>query len=76
MTIKHNLPKKAIDSINFIPAGMGESGWMIYLNDGYSFDPMSPDWSRFIPSDSLHEAMDLIVFKATAAKKPSAAEPN
>ena len=66
MPIKHSLQKKAVQSINFIPSGMGESGWMIYLNDGYSFDPMSPDWSRFIPSDSLQEAMSLIAYKLKA----------
>ena len=66
MTIKHSLQKRAVQSINFIPSGMGESGWMIYLNDGYSFDPMSPDWSRFIPSDSLEEAMSLIAYKLKA----------
>lgn len=65
MTIKHNLPKAAIQDIEFIPSGAGESGWMIYLNDNYSFDPMSPDWTRFIPSDSKREALDLIVYKVS-----------
>jgi hypothetical protein len=73
MAIKHKLPKQSIESINFIPAGMGESGWMIYLNEGWSFDPMASDWSRFIPSDALHEALDLVVFRYTAAEKASAA---
>jgi|Wag4MinimDraft_6_1082665.scaffolds.fasta_scaffold35204_2 hypothetical protein len=66
MPIRHRLQKRAVESINFIPAGMGEAGWMIYLNEGYSFDPMSPDWSRFIPSDSLEEAMSLIAYKLKA----------
>jgi len=73
MAIKHSLPTKSIEGIHFIPSGMGESGWMFYLNEGYSFDPASVDTTRFIPSDSLEEASSLVVFKVSAAKKTSAA---
>jgi hypothetical protein len=62
MTIKHSAPAKSIESIDFIAGINGESGWMISLKDGYSFDPMANDVTRFIPSDCLHEALELVVY--------------
>lgn len=74
MKIRHRLPKQSIESIEFIPAFSGESGYMITLRDGFSFDPMSNDYTRFIPSDSKEEALNLVVFNLPAAKNASAAD--
>jgi hypothetical protein len=68
MKLQHRLPEHSVESIEFIPEGNGESGFMIWLNDGFSFDPMANDYSRFIPADALHEALELIVFTTPAAK--------
>lgn len=72
--MKHWLPKESIESIEFIPALSGESGYMITLNEGFSFDPMSNDYTRFIPQDSKHEALNLVVFTLPAAKNLPAAD--
>ena len=67
-----NIPPEALDLVEPIADwGDGEAGWMIYLNEDYSFDPMGRDTSRFIPLDNPSEALDLIVFPA--AKSASAA---
>jgi hypothetical protein len=68
MKLHHRLPKHSIESIEFIPEGNGESGFMISLRDGFSFDLMANDYNRFIPADALHEALELIVFTIPAAK--------
>jgi len=68
MKLEHRLPKHSVESIEFISEGNGESGFMISLNEGFSFDPMANDYNRFIPSDALHEALELIVFTTPAAK--------
>lgn len=60
---KHYLPKKAIESIHFIPSGMGEAGYVIYLNEGYSFDPMAEVGATFIGAENRQEALNLIAYK-------------
>ena len=57
--LKHSIPKHMIDAIDYLQEGDGEAGWMIYLKDGYSFDPMANDGSRFIPEEEKEEALDL-----------------
>jgi hypothetical protein len=56
--LKHNVPKHMIDAIDYIQEN-GEAGWMIYLKDGYSFDPMANDGSRWISEQDKDEALDL-----------------
>jgi hypothetical protein len=60
--LKHSIPKKMIDAIDYMQEGDGDAGWMIYLKDGYSFDPMSNDGCRWIPEDCAEEALDLHCF--------------
>ena len=64
MKLKTNLPKQSIEEIEFLHGlGDAEPGWSIYLNDGWSFDPMANDGSCFIPLDAQHEAMSLCVYQ-------------
>jgi len=56
MKLKHSLPKQAIDCIDFYASSdNGEAGWVIYLKDGWSFDPGSNDTSRFVSFDDPSE---------------------
>lgn len=64
---KHSVPKEMIESIDYLPEGSGEAGWMIYLKDGFSFDPRAKDGCRWIPEDSQAEAMQLIAHKINQA---------
>ena len=57
--LKHSIPKRMIDAIEYMQEGDGESGWMVYLKDGYSFDPMANDGCRWVPEDCKEEALDL-----------------
>ena len=61
--LKHSVPKHMIDDIEYLPEGDGDAGWMIYLKDGYSFDPMANDGCCWIPEDCQEEAMQLLVHK-------------
>jgi len=63
MKLKHALPRAAVESVEYIPEGSGEAGWMIYLREGYSFDPMSDDRSTFVASHSPDDALSLIVYR-------------
>jgi predicted lactoylglutathione lyase len=64
MKLKTNLPKQSIELIEFADEqGSAEAGWFIYLNPGYSFDPMANDGSCFIPMHSKDEAKTLCVYK-------------
>lgn len=63
MRLKHALPRAAVESVEYIPEGSGEAGWMIYLREGYSFDPCAADHSTFIASDRPAEALSLIVYR-------------
>ena len=62
--LKHNIPNEMIESIDYLPEGGGEAGYMIYLKDGFTFDPMAKDGCRWIPEDSKAEAMQLIAQKS------------
>lgn len=66
MTLQTNLPAKSIESIQFVASLDGDSGWYIYLNSGWSFDPMANDGTRFIPLESESEANSLSVYKVGA----------
>ncbi len=66
MKLLTNLPKDSIESINFIDGIDGESGWFIYLNNGWSFDPMANDTCCFIGVDAKHDAKSLSVYKVEA----------
>jgi hypothetical protein len=55
--------KKGIESIQWMPEGSGEAGWMVTLEEGYSFDPMANDFTRWIPSDCREEISELVIFK-------------
>jgi hypothetical protein len=55
--------KKGIESIQWMPEGGGEAGWMVTLKEGYSFDPMANDFTRWIPSDCREEISELVIFK-------------
>ena len=71
-TLGSNFSK--VDVIDFLPdTGFGESGYMLHLKDGYSFDPMANDVTRFIPANDLSEADSLVIFDYPAAEKSSAA---
>jgi len=60
MKLKHSLPEQAIECIDFYASGdNGEAGWVIYLNDGWSFDPGSNNTSRFV---SFHEPLEVSKF--------------
>lgn len=63
MKLKHALPRAAVEDVEYIPEGSGEAGWMIYLREGYSLDPMSDERSTFISSDRPAEALSLIVYR-------------
>jgi hypothetical protein len=63
VTLKHSLPKQSVDAIDFINMDMGEAGWIIYLKDGWSFDPGSVDITRFVPLDDPSEADNFLVYK-------------
>jgi hypothetical protein len=54
--------KKGIESIQWMPEGDGEAGWMVTLKEGFSFDPMSNDFTRWIPSDCREEIAELVIF--------------
>ena len=60
--LKHNVPKKALEAVLWTPEGMGEAGWLVCLNKGFSFDPMADDVTRWIPADDPSEALDLVVY--------------
>ena len=67
MKLKTNLPKKAIELIEYVPDDYdGEEGWFIYLNPGYSFDPMANDGSCFIPFYAKEEALSLCLYRVEA----------
>jgi hypothetical protein len=61
--LKHSVPKHMIEDVEYMQEGDGDAGWMIYLKDGYSFDPMGNDGCRWIPQDCKEEAMHLIAQK-------------
>jgi len=64
MKLKTNLPKKSVELIDFVNGdGDGEAGWFIYLNPGFSFDPIANDYSCFISYDAPQEALSLCVYK-------------
>jgi hypothetical protein len=64
MKLKTNLPKQSIEFIEFADeCGSAEPGWFIYLNPGWSFDPMADDGSTFIPFDAKDEAQSLCVYR-------------
>ena len=71
MKLKHSLPKHALEAVEFVPEGAGEAGWMVYLREGYSFDPSGSDSSRFVPLSDPSEVDGFTVF--TAAESASAA---
>jgi hypothetical protein len=74
-TLGSNFSK--VDVIDFLPdTGFGEAGYMLHLKDGYSFDPMAEDLTRFIPAGDLSEADNLVIFNYSAAEKSSAAANN
>jgi hypothetical protein len=75
MKLKHDLPKHAVADISFIPRNQGgESGWIIYLKPGFSFDPMADDFSRFVPASDPQEVDGFVIYTYTAAKSASAAD--
>jgi hypothetical protein len=44
-----------VEFIEFLPdTGFGEAGYMLHLKDGYSFDPMAKDLTRFIPASDIN----------------------
>jgi hypothetical protein len=64
MKLKTNLPKQSIELIEFADNyGDAEPGWFIYLNPGWSFDPLANDGATFISCDAKHEALGLSVYK-------------
>lgn len=65
-----------LEFVETIPEGMGESGYMLHLREGFSFDPMANDLTRFIPADDLTEAENLVIYDYVAAEKSSAAVNN
>ena len=74
-TLGSNFSK--VDVIDFLPdTGFGESGYMLHLKDGYSFDPMANDVTRFIPASDMSEADNLVILDYPAAEKSSAAVNN
>jgi hypothetical protein len=63
MRLKHSLPKEAIECVDFYGSESdGEAGWVIYLNDGWSFDPCSSDTSRFVSFDDPSEVNEFVVY--------------
>jgi hypothetical protein len=66
MKLKHALPKQAIDAIDFVSADAGESGWVVYLKDGWSFDPLANDGTRFVPYDDPSEVNGFVVYEVAA----------
>lgn len=67
MTIKNVLKSLGsdflkVEFVETIPEGMGEAGYMLHLRDGFSFDPMANDLTRFIPADDLSEAENLVIY--------------
>ena len=68
MKLKHSLPKEAVECIDFYASGQnGEAGWVIYLNDGWSFDPVWNDGSRFVSADNPAEVNSFLVYQLEAA---------
>jgi hypothetical protein len=68
MQLKHSLPKEAVECIDFYASGNnGEAGWVIYLNDGWSFDPGSNDSSRFVSADNPGEVDSFVVYQLEVA---------
>ena len=66
-----------VEFIEFLPdTGFGESGYMLHLKNGYSFDPMANDVTRFIPASDISEADNLVILDYPAAEKSSAAVNN
>ena len=65
-----------VEFVETLPEGFGEAGYMLHLRDGYSFDPMSEDLTRFIPASDMSEADSLVIFDYPAAEKSSAAVNN
>lgn len=63
MKLKHGLPRGSVELVEFIEEGFGEAGWIVYLNPVFSFDPMSNDYSRFVPLSDPSEVEDFVVFK-------------
>jgi hypothetical protein len=64
MKLKTSIPKKEIELIEYVSGDYdGEAGWFIYLNPGYSFDPMANNGSCFIPEDAQQEALTLCTYK-------------
>jgi hypothetical protein len=63
MRLKHSLPKEAVEFVDFYDSGSGEPGWVVYLNDGWSFDPGSSDTSRFVSCDDPSEVNAFVVYK-------------
>ena len=67
MKLKTNLPKQSVELIEFADSfGDAEPGWFIYLNPGWSFDPMSDDGSTFISCELQHEAQSLCAYRLEA----------
>ena len=67
MKLKTNIPKKAVELIEYASGDYdAEAGWFIYLNPGYSFDPMANNGSCFIPEDAQQEALTLCIYKVEA----------
>jgi hypothetical protein len=53
-----------IECIDYMPSfnSADEAGYIIHLKSGFSFDPCSNDFTRFIPLDDISEADNLIIF--------------
>jgi hypothetical protein len=67
MNLKTNVSKKAIELIEYVSGDYdAEAGWFIYLNAGYSFDPMANDSCCFIPEDAQQEALTLCTYRLEA----------
>ena len=54
---------EAIEDIEWVQAGVGEAGWTIYLNPGWSFWSGGIDAARWVPADTPEEAMGFQTFK-------------
>lgn len=68
MRLKHSLPPETIECIEFYAdSNNGEAGWVIYLNEGWSFDPGSRDFTRFVSFDDPSEADSFVVYQVEAA---------
>lgn len=64
--MKLNIPKdirQFVEAVDFYSDGDGETGWIVYLKSGYSFDPGSDDGSRFLPIDEKNEIKEWVIYE-------------